>query len=139
MNLRPPGYEPGELPGCSTPRRGDDCSTVVTIVWMTWTIYLALIAGFLAVAGAAALLVVRLLQGWRAFKRLRRHVGKELDRLTVLTEQTAENAARAADQAKLEQSLRRLRAALAQLAVLRSAVDEATAAFDRFTVLYPRK
>ena len=26
MNLRPPGYEPGELPGCSTPRRGVHCS-----------------------------------------------------------------------------------------------------------------
>jgi hypothetical protein len=106
---------------------------------MTWTIYLALTAGFLAVAGATALLVVRLLQGWRALKRLRRHVGKELDRLTVLTEQTAENAARAAAQAQLEQSLRRLRAALAQFAVLRGAVDEATTAFGRFTVLYPRK
>ncbi|MEP6811933.1 MAG: hypothetical protein ABI990_02975 [Actinomycetota bacterium] len=106
---------------------------------MTWTIYLALIAGFLAVAGATALLVVRVLQGWRALKRLRRHIGKELDRLTVLTEQTAENAARAADQAKLEQSLRRLRGALAQFAVLRGAVDEATATFGRFTALYPRK
>ena len=26
MNLRPPGYEPGELPDCSTPRRGADYS-----------------------------------------------------------------------------------------------------------------
>ena len=139
MNLRPPGYEPGELPGCSTPRRGDDCSTVVTIVPMNWTIYLALIAAFLAVAGATALLVIRLLQGWRAFKRLRRHVGKELDRLATLTEQTAENAVNAADQPKLEQSLGRLRATLAQFAVLRIAVDEATATFGRFTSLYPRK
>ena len=27
MNPRPPGYEPGELPDCSTPRRGRDDST----------------------------------------------------------------------------------------------------------------
>ena len=26
MNLRPPGYEPGELPDCSTPRRGRNYS-----------------------------------------------------------------------------------------------------------------
>src|SRR5690349_6321090 len=129
LNLRPPGYEPGELPGCSTPRRGRDCSTVVTIVSMTCTIYVALIAGFLAVAGATAFLVVRLLQAWRALKRLRRHLGKELDRLVTLTEQTAESAARASDQTKLEQSLAGLRTALAQFAVLRGAVDEATATF----------
>ena len=27
MNLRPPGYEPGELPDCSTPRRTQKSST----------------------------------------------------------------------------------------------------------------
>src|SRR5579885_3209288 len=31
LNPRPPGYEPGELPDCSTPRRGGDCSTPSTI------------------------------------------------------------------------------------------------------------
>jgi hypothetical protein len=112
---------------------------VVTIGSMTWTIYVALIAGFLAVAGATAFLVVRVLQAWRAFKRLRRHLGKELDRLATLTEQTAESTARASDQTKLEQSLARLRLALAQFSVLRGAVDEATATFGRFTALYPRK
>jgi hypothetical protein len=112
---------------------------VVTIVSMTWTIYVALIAGFLAVAAAAAFLVVRVLQAWRAFKRLRRHLGKELDRLATLAEQTAESTARASDQTKLEHSLARLRLALAQFSVLRGAVDEATATFGRFTALYPRK
>ena len=29
MNLRPPGYEPGELPDCSTPRRGLQCSASI--------------------------------------------------------------------------------------------------------------
>jgi hypothetical protein len=106
---------------------------------MTWTIYVALAAGFIAVASATAFLVVRLLQAWRAVKRLRRHLGKELDRLATLTERTAESAARASDQATLEQSLSRLRAALAQFGVLRGAVDEATATFGRFTALYPRK
>ena len=106
---------------------------------MTWTIWVALIAGFLAVAGATVFLVVRLLQAWRALKRLRRHLGKELDRLATLTEQTAESAAKATDQTKLEQSLAQLRVALAQFAVLRAAVDEATSTFARYTALYPRK
>ena len=44
MNLRPPGYEPGELPDCSTPRRGPDCSTLVTLVSMwDWAIRAALV------------------------------------------------------------------------------------------------
>ncbi len=106
---------------------------------MDWTIYGALAAGFLAIVGAAAYLVVRLLQAWRAFKRLRRHIRKELERLAVLTERTTENSARATDQTRLTQSLARLRAALVQFAVLRGAVDEATVTFGRFTALYPRK
>jgi hypothetical protein len=106
---------------------------------MTWTIYVALAAGCIASVGATVFLVVRVLQAWRALKRLRRHLGKELDRLATLTEQTAESAARASDQATLEQSLGRLRSALAQFEVLRGAVDEASATFGRFTALYPRK
>ena len=33
MNLRPPGYEPGELPGCSTPRRGGQYTSVDAVFW----------------------------------------------------------------------------------------------------------
>jgi hypothetical protein len=29
LNLRPPGYEPGELPDCSTPRRGRHYSNAI--------------------------------------------------------------------------------------------------------------
>jgi len=106
---------------------------------MDWTIYGALAGGFVAIAGAAATLVVRVLQAWRAFKRLRRHLGKELARLSDLVEQTAENASRATDQPKLARSVDRLRVALAQFAVLRRALDEATATVARFTAVYPRK
>src|SRR5882724_1630983 len=80
LNLRPPGYEPGELPDCSTPRRGADCSTAVTILPVNWPIYAALAVGFLAVAGGLVFLTVRALDAWRAFKRLRRHLGRELER-----------------------------------------------------------
>ena len=139
MNLRPPGYEPGELPDCSTPRRMADCSSVVTIIQVDWTIYGALAAGFFAIAGAAVFVVVRSLQSWRSLKRFRRRLGRELDRLDELTERASETAARASDQAELEQSLARLRVSLAQFEVLRSAFEDATDTFDRFIAFYPRK
>ena len=139
MNPRPPGYEPGELPGCSTPRRGADCSTAVTIFPVDWAIYGALIAGFLALSGALAFLVVRSLQAWRALKRLRRHLAKELARLADLAEHTADKVGAATDTAELTESLARLRVTLRRFALLREALDETTAAFARVTAVYPRK
>jgi cytochrome c biogenesis protein ResB len=112
---------------------------VVTIFPVDWTVYGALIAGFLAVSGTLAFLVVRVLQAWRALKRLRRHLAKELDRLADLAEQTADKVAAATDAAELTESLTRLRVTLARFAVLREALDESTAVFARATALYPRK
>jgi uncharacterized membrane protein YcjF (UPF0283 family) len=104
-----------------------------------WTIYGALIVGFLAIAAAAGYLVVQVLQGWRAYKRLRRRAAKELARLAEAADASAEAAARASDQPRLNASLARLRIALAQFAVLRNAFDEATDALGRFAAVYPRK
>ena len=139
MNPRPPGYEPGELPDCSTPRRGADCSTVVTILPVNWAVYGALILGFLAVAAALGFLAIRLLRAWRDFKRLRRHIARELGRLADLGERTAESAASALDTSELDASLARLRFALARFALLREAIDEVTGTFGRLTAVYPRK
>ena len=100
-----------------------------------WAIYGALIASALLVAGAVALLVVRVLQGWRNLKRLRRHVFRDLDRLFERIETLAEKATDAADTSRLETSFARLRQSLARLAILRAAFDDATA----FTALIPRK
>ena len=69
---------------------------------------------------------MRALQGWRALKRLRRHLGKELERLADLGEATADKVEAASDTAELDASLARLRVTLARLAVLRAALDEAT-------------
>jgi len=101
----------------------------------SWTIYGALLASALLVTAAFALLVVRVLQGWRDFKRLRRHVFRDLDRLFARVETFAEKATDVADTSRLETSFARLRESLARLAVLRAALDEATA----FTALIPRK
>jgi hypothetical protein len=107
-------------------------------VW-DWGVYGALIAGFLAVSGAAALLVVRALRAWRALKRLRRGIGRELHRLADLGEKTADAMAAATDTAKLESSLSRLRADLARVAILRQALDEVDDTFRRLAWVFPRR
>jgi hypothetical protein len=106
---------------------------------VNWVIYAALAVGFLAVVAGLVFLGVRLLEAWRAFKRLRRHLGRELERLADLGERTAESGARALDTSELDASLRRLRVALARFALLREAIDEATGTFGRFAAVYPRK
>src|SRR6266852_4210138 len=85
-------------------------------VW-NWAIYGALIVVFLAVFGAAALVLVRGLRAWRDLKRLRRGIARELNRLADLGEATAEKIGVATDNAKLEESLSRLRVGLARLAI----------------------
>jgi MFS family permease len=104
-----------------------------------WAIYGALIVGFLAAVGALALLLVRALEAWRAFKRLRRGIGRELERLADLGEATADKLGTATNTAKLERSLSELRVDLARFAVLRQALDEAQEAFSRIAWIYPSK
>jgi hypothetical protein len=106
-------------------------------VW-NWAIYGAVLVGFLAFWGAAALLVVRVLGAWRALKRLRRGLGRELERLADLGEATAGKLGTATDTAELETSLSRLRADLARLAVLREAIAEAQDAVGRVAWALPR-
>jgi len=104
-----------------------------------WLVYAALIAGVVAILGALALLAVRALQAWRSFKRLRRHVAKELDRLADLGEATADKVARATDTEELDRSLASLRLSLAQLAVLREALDEVSDTVGSVTAFVPQK
>jgi len=104
-----------------------------------WAIYGALIAGSLAVIAASGFLAVRVLQGWRLVKRLRRHLGKELERLADLGEATADKMAAASDTAEIEASVSRLRVTLARLAVLRAAIDEVRGTFRPIAAVFPRK
>jgi hypothetical protein len=113
-------------------------TATIPAVW-NWAIYGALIVGFLAATGALALLLVRALEAWRAFKRLRRGIGRELERLADLGEVTADKLGAATDTAKLEPSLAQLRVDLARFAVLRQALDEAQDAFRRIAWIYPSK
>ena len=100
-----------------------------------WAIYGALLVSALSVTAAFVLLTVRLLQGWRDLKRLRRHVFRDLDRLFARVETFAEKTTAVADTSRLEASLAQLRTSLARFAVLRAAFDEATA----FAAWIPRK
>jgi uncharacterized membrane protein YcjF (UPF0283 family) len=96
-----------------------------------WLVYAALIVGALAILGGLALLAVRVLQTWRSFRRLRRHVFRDLDRVAEKVEATLDKMEAAADTAELDASVARLRTSLAQLALLREAVDEALAVVPR--------
>ena len=104
-----------------------------------WAIYGALSVVLFAGAGALALLAVRALAAWRALKRLRRGIGRELERLADLGEATADKLGAATDTAKLDTSLSRLRIDLARFAILRQALDEAQATFKRSAWIYPSK
>ena len=141
MNLRPPGYEPGELPGCSTPRRCGHFSTLVRLLPMwDWAIWAALI--LVAVAGIASftLLVQRSLRAWRAFKDTGGEMLRGLDDFTAKAEQVASKIAAAGDgTVEVQESLARLRVSLARLAVLREALDEADHLLGRVAAAYPRK
>ena len=104
-----------------------------------WAIYGALILAFLAVSGAAALVLVRGLRAWRDLKRLRRGIARELNRLADLGEVTADTLGAATDNAKLETSLSRLRVDLARFAILRRAIDEVDDLFQRVAWVFPRR
>ena len=141
MNLRPPGYEPGELPDCSTPRRGADCSTLVTVVPMwDWAIWAVSIGAVLAGVAALVLLVLRSRDAWRELDGTRRRVIDGLDEFASKAEATADRVEATADgTAELQESLERLRVSLARLAVLRAAIDEADDTFGGLTAYVPRK
>jgi len=102
---------------------------------MVWAIWAASIVAVLAMLAALVFLAVRLLQGWRTFKRFRRHLGKELDGLADAVERTSAAAERASDTHRLEESIGHLRATLAALAIVREALDEATGGLRRLAAL----
>ncbi|HTZ05347.1 MAG TPA: hypothetical protein VMB53_06295 [Gaiellaceae bacterium] len=103
-----------------------------------WLIYAALVASFVAVVAAAARLAVRVSHTWRGFKRLRRQLVKELDRLTLAADMLAAKAERTGDMERLDESLARLRVSLARVQVLRNAMDEVEALVERVAFFYPR-
>jgi hypothetical protein len=104
-----------------------------------WAIWGALILAGLAGIGALALLAARARTAWRDVRDTRRDVVIRLDGLAANAEATAEKIATAGDTEGLENSLERLRVSLAQLAVLRAALDETQDTVGRVTAYLPPK
>jgi hypothetical protein len=104
-----------------------------------WAIWGSLIAVFLAGVAALALVVVRSRVAWRDVRYTGRDTVRRLDELTVKAEATADRLEVAGDTAELEESLGRLRVSLAQLAVLREALDEVQDGVGRVAAVVPRK
>ncbi|MFL5960659.1 MAG: hypothetical protein ACJ75G_10375 [Gaiellaceae bacterium] len=104
-----------------------------------WAIWAALGVSGVAGIAAAVLLARRVLVAWRSVRETRRDLAHRLHELEAKGEATAEAVASAGDTAELQESLGRLRVSLAQLAVLRAAVDEAQDTFGRVTAVVPRK
>jgi hypothetical protein len=93
-----------------------------------------------AVVASTAGLVVALrngLQAWRTFRGSMRALSEALADLSAKLERLADSAPTHGPQ--LERSRARLSISLARLAVLRSALDEATDAVAPLRLLYPRK
>ena len=65
-----------------------------------WLVYAALIVAALAILGGLALLAVRVLQAWRSFKRLRRHVFRDLDLVAQKAEATLDKIESVSDTGK---------------------------------------
>ena len=105
-----------------------------------WAIWSALIFAFLAGIAALALLVRRTRAAYRDFDRTHETLVRELDDVTARGEATAARAeATAGDTSELQESLERLRASLAQLAVLTAALEDVNQMAGRVAAVLPRK
>jgi hypothetical protein len=134
LNLRPPGYEPGELPDCSTPRRERQYTTVNAIFWAA--------LGFFVVAtvAGAAYVGVRAWRAWQAFVSLAVVGTAGLDLLIARSEALTTKAERvAAGAEELEAALARLERSTARGRIVVGAVDEALDVVRGVLAFVPKK
>jgi len=104
-----------------------------------WAIWAALVVAVLAGIAALGLLATRARSAWRDVKDARRGAVRRLDELAVKAEATTEKIAATGQSAELQESLRHLRVSLAELAALRSAIEESRDAVGRVASYLPRK
>ncbi len=131
MNLRPPGYEPGELPDCSTPRRWRHDSSVVSLVT------LALLVGFVAIAGSLALVGTRSYELWRTSREFMRTLGEANDAVTASLERLSAFEPRGLD--RLATAPARLEASRARRGILTNALGRVRGQWAGLVGIYPKK
>ena len=143
MNLRPPGYEPGELPGCSTPRRGRMIAasrrpTFVNYHRDVLLFWLALATAIAGLVTGAAYAVVHGLRAWRELKATGLLISGQLDEVAQATTEIEKHLDRAAaSSARLSTALEQLARSRARLDVLRAALNEARATVTRAVPFLP--
>jgi hypothetical protein len=102
--------------------------------------WLALIIALVLTVASAIFVTLRGLEAFRAFKRLSKAAGSELERIAAASAEIERHLALAAESGtKLEASLARLRASRARLNVLTSAIADVRETVGRVTGVMPRK
>jgi hypothetical protein len=102
--------------------------------------WLSLAVALVSVIASATYLTLKGLEAFRAFKRLARSVGGELDRIEKASGEIERHLALASESgSKLETELAQLRRSRARLNVLTSALADVRASLGRVTAVYPRK
>jgi hypothetical protein len=135
LNLRPPGYEPGELPGCSTPRRRRKDS-ISPVPWWAWLSLGVFLAAIVATAVFSVFAFRRLGRLTAIAKRIQTAVDEVTQAAAELERRMARNEERMAE---LERHRAHLEASLARLRVLTSAFSEARAELTGVRRRYLRK
>ena len=131
MNLRPPGYEPGELPDCSTPRRDRHDSTALSLL------ALALLVSLAAVVGSIVFLALRSLELWRAVRGFSRALGAELAGFADSLERLA--AFEPPDTERLSTAVARMNASRDRLSILTGALGRVQGQWAALLALSPKK
>jgi outer membrane protein TolC len=103
-------------------------------------VWLALAVAVLATAASLIYLTLQALDAFRAFKRVGRTAGEELERIEKASAEIERHLElAAAGGTRLEASLARLQESRARLTVLTSALADTRAALNRVIGVYPRK
>jgi hypothetical protein len=130
LNLRPPGYEPGELPDCSTPRREGEYS-----IAPVWLLLASTVLFLVCIAASGALVFVRTRELFRSFAAFGAATDEGLAHLSAGTGRLEDGLS----PTDFGPSSARLRASRAELAVLLAAVSDVRASVGRITRVVPRK
>jgi prefoldin subunit 5 len=122
LNLRPPGYEPGELPDCSTPRR-DGKDSIGLMPWWTW----AALGLFVVVVAIGTAVVVVAASAFQRLAATGEDLTRSLEELASKTEELNRRLEHAERRAELaERKIAKLNASLERLSVLTWAIGDAT-------------